>query len=161
MTIASCFIPGTQAVTVPRAISVAVPRVVPLLGRIATAYGVTDTYRRVTTFFNEQFKDKGKDSGSSKDRIQNTPQEVRSYVNGLQKTGCLGKWKSYGKYRASKFIKDCSYKGFKFKKGEFISRDRLHHEIEWFKDVDTHSGAIEPKGGTQYKGPDPTKKLRG
>jgi hypothetical protein len=32
---------------------------VPVLGRIAVAYGAGDAYRRVTTFFNEQFKEKG------------------------------------------------------------------------------------------------------
>jgi hypothetical protein len=64
MTIASCFIPGTQAVTVPRALAVAVPRIVPLLGRVATAYEVEEAYRRVTTFFNENFSG-GKDKGTA------------------------------------------------------------------------------------------------
>jgi hypothetical protein len=73
MTIASCFIPGTQGVTVPRALAVAVPRLVPLLGRIATAYGAEEIYRRVTTFFNEQFKDESKNSSSSSPDRGQTP----------------------------------------------------------------------------------------
>jgi hypothetical protein len=156
------FAPAVALATTP-ALVAATGRLAIPLSRMAQALGITVLYNEIKDAVKKACGggDKGKDSGLSKSRIQNTPQEARSYIEGLQQAGCLGKWKSYGRYRASKFIKDCAYKGFRFKKGEFISRDRLHHEIELFKDVDTHSGAIEPKGGTQYKGPDPTKKLRG
>ena len=33
--------------------------------------------------------------------------------------------------------------GQTFKKGDFISEDRLHNEIEWFRGKDTHKGAID------------------
>jgi hypothetical protein len=136
--------------------------IAPRLEGMAVAFGAGAVagYKKIKAFFSERF-DGDKDSVDSKEHAKSTPQDVRNYVSELQKTGCLGPWKSYGKYRASKFIKDCTYKNFNFKKGEFISKDRLHHEIELFKDEKTHLGAIEPKNGKQYKGPDPTKKLRG
>lgn len=42
-------------------------------------------------------------------------------------------------------------RGRQFRKNEFISEDRLHNEIEYFKNEKTHLGAIEPQNGTLYK----------
>jgi hypothetical protein len=156
MTIASCFIPGTQALTVPRAIAVAVPRMVPVLGRIAVAYGAGDAYRRVTTFFNEQFKEKGEDSGSSKGRIQNTPQEVDRFISTRLTRGICEKWKPIKGRQTYKFTR----KEGKFKKDDWFSHDTLHHELEWFNSKGTHKGAIEPKNGTKYKPADPRKNVK-
>jgi hypothetical protein len=136
-------------------------RLAPYVGRVATAIGVEEIYRRVTNFFSEKASEGNKDSGSSKERIQNSPQEVGNYFQELKKLNVLGKGKrTTDGHWAYEIVKDFSYKGEKFQKGNFISRDRLHHEIEWFKDKNTHLGAIEPKGGTRYKIGDPTRKLR-
>jgi len=46
-----------------------------------------------------------------------------------------------------KFQKKCEYNGIKFKKGQYIERDTMHNEWEWFgKDV-RHKGAIDPITG--------------
>jgi hypothetical protein len=164
MTIASCFIPGTQAVTVPRAISVAVPRLVPLLGRIATAYGAEEIYRRVTTFFSENFsggKDKGK-ANSSSDRIQSTPNDADRYLKGLtDQRGLLSDKKiSLDRREYYEFMKKTTYNGVRFRKGDFISRDTLHHEWEWFRGIKKHRGAINSKTGKLDKDPIPGRILR-
>jgi len=39
------------------------------------------------------------------------------------------------------------YKGIKFKKGDYLSRDELHHEWEWFRGKDTHKGPINSVTG--------------
>jgi hypothetical protein len=52
---------------------------------------------------------------------------------------------------AYEIAKDFTYKGQKFQKGQFISRDRRHGEIEWFKNENFHKGSIEPKHGALYK----------
>jgi hypothetical protein len=127
--------------------------------------GAVAGYDRIRTFFSEMSggdgSKGGKDRGSSKERMQNTPQEVGNYFQELRKLNVLGKGRrTTDGHWAYEIVKDFSYKGERFQKGNFISRDRLHHKIEWFKDKDTHSGAIEPKGGTRYKVGNPTRKLR-
>jgi len=52
------------------------------------------------------------------------------------------------------------YKGIKFKKGDYLSRDELHHEWEWFRGKDTHRGAIDPTTGKFYKGADSGRTLK-
>jgi hypothetical protein len=89
-----------------------------------------------------------------KERIQNTPQEATNYIKELDEMGVLGEAKVTKEgHRAYRFLKDCEFKGHMFKKGDYVSRDKLHHEIELFKNEKTHLGSIEPKGGTLYKGP--------
>ena len=43
--------------------------------------------------------------------------------------------------------KKCEYNGIKFKKGQFLERDTMHHEWEYFQNKDTHLGAIDPVRG--------------
>jgi hypothetical protein len=129
------------------------------LVRAAAAWGATALYKSAKDAVDGLASSRG-ESGPGRDRIQNTPQEVRSYLKGIQETGCLGNWKKYGKYWAAKFNRDCSYKENSFKRGEFLGRDRLHHEAEWFRNESEHLGAIEPKCGTKYKQGDPSKRLR-
>ena len=45
------------------------------------------------------------------------------------------------------FKKECEYSGQTFRKGDYISRDTLHHEWEWFRGVKEHKGAIDPITG--------------
>ena len=53
-----------------------------------------------------------------------------------------------------KFERKCEYMGIKFRKGDYISRDELHHEWEWFGKNKLHKGAVEPIDGGLYKEPD-------
>jgi hypothetical protein len=137
-------------------------RLVPVIGRAAVALGAAEIYEGITSFFKQSFGgDKsGKDSGSS-GRIQNNPQDAWNYMRGLRNLNVLGNGHRSGKYMTHEVTKDCTYKGYQFKKGNIISRDTRHHEIEVFQDPKTHLGAIEPKYGSMYKGPDPMKKLYG
>lgn len=58
------------------------------------------------------------------------------------------------------FMQKCEYKGVQFKSGDYISRDTMHHEWEWFANQKTHKGAIEPITGKLYKAADPKKVLK-
>jgi hypothetical protein len=62
------FLPGTAPVTAP-ALVANCARVAPILGRLATAYGIEEIYRGLTNFF----KKTGGDSGRSGDRGSATP----------------------------------------------------------------------------------------
>jgi hypothetical protein len=146
--------PMTAPATVPALVASAGRLAVPL-SRVATAIGVNEIYQQLQKFFNEKF------GGGDKGRIQNTPQEARGYLQGLKDMNVLGRGHRSGKYMTHEITKDCTYKGYKFKKGNIISRDTRHHEIEVFQDSKTHLGAIEPRGGTMYKGQDLAKKLHG
>jgi hypothetical protein len=105
MTIASCFIPGTQGVTVPRAVAVAVPRVVPLLGRVATAYGAEEIYRRVTTFFNEQsgFSESDDKATTSSDRRDTSGYGEGKFWEKLQSVDSPEMQQKFGGIRKEKF----------------------------------------------------------
>ncbi len=46
-----------------------------------------------------------------------------------------------------KFTQKCTHNDVRFRKGDYISRDTLHHEWEWFRGVKNHRGAIESKYG--------------
>jgi hypothetical protein len=145
--------PGLAPATAP-ALGVACARVAPvLLGRAAVALGVEEILRQSRTLLSEKFGgDKSSKAGSSKGRIENTPQEVRGYFQGLRDMKVLGKGRpTKDRHWAYEILKDCKYKGVQFKKGQFVSRDNKHHEVEWFRDKDYHLGALEPKGGTLYK----------
>ena len=41
--------------------------------------------------------------------------------------------------------------GIKFRKGDYISRDELHHEWEWFSHPKRHEGAIDPVSGRLFE----------
>ena len=45
------------------------------------------------------------------------------------------------------FKKECEYSGQTFRKGDYISRDTLHHEWEFFRGPKNHLGAINSLTG--------------
>jgi hypothetical protein len=142
---------GAAALRIPHPITRAIGA-----GIIAYEVG-SEIYRNITNY-SKGGKDavtkgaRGGGSGPGRVRIQNTPQEVKSYLKGLKEKGVLDSGrKCAGDHYAYKFTRDCEYKGIKFKKDQFVSEDTRHHEIEWFRNKDYHLGSVEPKGGTMYK----------
>jgi hypothetical protein len=147
--------PVSIPATVPAAI-VAAGRLAIPVGRVAKALGATEIYRELTNFFKKIEGDKsGKDSGASKDRIQSTKQDADKYINGLtdQKGVIQYKGRTQDGYEYYEFMNKCNYNGVRFRKGDYISRDTLHHEWEWFSRVKQHKGAIESVTGKLRKNP--------
>ena len=87
-------------------------------------------------------------SSSPAPRIQVTRTDADKYLQGLKDKGVLSK-KGVTKdgYDFFKIEKDCEHGCIHFKKGDYISRDRLHHEWEYFSNPRTHKGAIDPITG--------------
>jgi hypothetical protein len=140
---------GVMAYQGVRAAVAIVPKLRPIA--VAVGAGAVAGYERVTTFFNENFsggKDKGK-ADSSGDRTQSTPNDADRYLQGLtDQKGLLSDKKiSLDRREYYEFMKKTTYNGVRFRKGDFISRDTLHHEWEWFRGKDYHKEAIESKGG--------------
>lgn len=140
-------------------------RVLPVLAGAATAVAAADAYQKAVLFFkgagsNGGEKPEPEKGPSAGERVRNSPMEVRNYIKGLRDIRALDRSRRYGKYITYRIRAACRYKGYEFKEGTIISKDTLHNEIEVFKDEFTHLGAIEPKGGTLYKGPDATRALR-
>ena len=108
-------------------------------------------------------KKAGKNTGLNKaPRIQNTKQEVMDYIKGLteQKNLILNRGKTNDGYHYYEIMRKFVYKGREFKKGEYISRDTRHHEIEHFRDKDYHYGALDPvKGNLKPGSRKPERKL--
>jgi hypothetical protein len=94
-------------------------------------------------------KSSGLGSGPGRGRVQSTPQDADRYLAGLQKQkGLLSKKKiSLDEREYYEFMEKTTYNGVKFKKGDLISRDTLHHEWEWFRGKNTHKGAISSTTG--------------
>ncbi len=91
---------------------------------------------------------KGKAKGGFKSqtgRIINTAADADKYLNGL--LGNKGVLRNCGKtldgHHYYAVMQKIEYCGEKFKPGDYISRDTLHHEIEWFRGKDNHRGAID------------------
>ena len=81
-------------------------------------------------------------------RIQNTKEQVDDYINGLlDKKVLINRGKTKDGYHYYEFVKKAEYKGQKFKRGHYISRDVKHHEVEWFRNKDYHEGAMDPVTG--------------
>ena len=117
--------------------------VVPKLGQLITTLGSVELARQFQILYK-----KNSDGNSIKPRVQATRTDADKYLNGLKNQGVLGK-KGVTKdgYDFFKFIRNCEYKGIKFKKGEYISRDKLHNEWEHFTNPKKHTGAIDPLTG--------------
>ena len=102
--------------------------------------------------FSKKIKNTG-NGGLSATRIRSTEQDVERYLEGLltkkfgNKNLLSKKMTTRDGYEYYKFNRKCEYNGIKFKKGDFISRDNLHNELEWFKGVKDHKGAIDPITG--------------
>ncbi len=90
-----------------------------------------------------------------KTRVINTPHHVDAYLqelSNLDKNPILrpcGKTKDG--YEYFEFLQKCEYRGIKFKKGDYLSKDELHHELEWFRGEKIHKGVIDPNSGIKYK----------
>ena len=87
-------------------------------------------------------------------RIAATQADADKYLAGItSQKGVLGnKCLTVDKrYEYFEFKKNCEYMGIKFKKGDFISRDNLHHEWEWFRGAKDHRGPIDPLTGIADK----------
>ena len=133
------------------------------------AYKLSDRagklYRKAEDFFKKKANaglKKGTDSNALKPRIQNTPQEVMDYIKGLtdKKGYILNRCKTKDGYHYYEVMKKFEYKGIKFQKGEYISRDTRHHEIEYFRNKNTHIGALDPvTGKLKPKSRKPERKL--
>ena len=146
-----------------RAYAVAKTVVVPRLGQIATAMGVSELYRQYINFSKKHTNGGLKNSlgESAKPRVQATRTDADKYLQGLKDKGVLGqKGITKDGHEYYQFIKKCEYKGVRFKKGEYISRDTRHHEWEYFMNPKRHNGAIDPIKGDVYKHPDARKSLK-
>ena len=84
-------------------------------------------------------------------RIAATRADADKYLKGLQDMKALGQKQIARDGREYyEFVDKCEYRGIKFKKGQFIERDTAHHEWEYFRDKDTHLGALDPIKGEYY-----------
>ena len=118
--------------------------VVPKLAQVATAIGATTAYQKYSTFLSKKAGGSEPSKAGGSDRIQATRTDADKYLQGLKDKGVLSN-KRLTKDRREyyEFTEKCEYQGSRFKKGEFIERDTQHHEWEYFKDKDTHKGAID------------------
>ena len=86
--------------------------------------------------------------GSEKQRVTAVKQDADNYIDGIKEKGVLSDKKIARDGREYFEIKKkFEYMGIKFKKGQFLERDTQHHEWEYFRDKDTHLGAIDPLTG--------------
>jgi hypothetical protein len=139
------FQPQTALATAP-ALAAAAGRLAIPVGKLATTLGVAEIYKQLTNFFKKGLG--GDKSGTSKERIQSTPQDADRYINGLKEKGALGeKQVSLDGREYYEVTQKINHNGVKFRKGDYISRDTLHHEWEWFRGVKTHRGPINSKTG--------------
>ena len=103
---------------------------------------------------------KGNGSGAAQQRTEATSADADRYFEGLDSKKVLGKKiRTRDGHDCWKVEKKCEYMGIKFKKGDYISRDTLHHEFEWFRGVNTHKGAINVLTGEKYKEGKPSRVL--
>ena len=74
--------------------------------------------------------------------------DADNYLQGLKSKGVLsnkGITKDGREYY--EFTQKCEHMGVQFRKGDLISRDKLHHEWELFRGISDHQGAIDPITG--------------
>jgi hypothetical protein len=156
-----CLFPEMVPATAP-ALVASCTKLASLMGRVATGMGIEVLYKQINTFLKKTFNEDKAKTSTSGDRIQNTPQDADKYLSGLQsQKGLLGKKQiSTDGREYYEFMQKTEYKGVRFRKGDYISRDQLHHEIEWFRGAKMHRGAIDPKTGELYKGGEPSRILK-
>ena len=88
-----------------------------------------------------------KDAGKTP-RNASTRQDADNYINEILKKNVLSDKKIAKDGREYFEIKHkFEYMGIKFKKGQFLERDTMHNEWEYFQNKDTHLGAINPLNG--------------
>ncbi len=114
-------------------------------GTVAAGLGLEAQrlYKKADNFF------KKKASENTRLRIQNTKGEADGYIKGLtdQKGWVLNRGKTKDDHHYYEVMKKFTYKGTEFKRGDYISRDTMHHEIEWFRGKNVHKGALDPVTG--------------
>lgn len=139
--------------------AIALRRVHPAVAIAVAGYEVADIICENLINYAKGSKDavgKGKSSGTGRgrtapkqERIRSTPQDADRYVQGLQDKGVLSrKMQTKDGYDYFEVTQNCEHMGVRFRKGEFISRDKLHNEWELFSRMNKHKGAIESKTGT-------------
>ena len=100
----------------------------------------------------------GRNNGN---RIQAVRADADNYLRGLKDRRVLSnKGVTRDGHEYYKFEERCEYMGVKFRKGDYISRDELHHEWELFRGPTNHRGAISPITGRLYKEADPSRILK-
>ena len=124
--------------------------IVPKLGKLITTLGSVELARQFQILYKKTSDDglkKGTESNAP--RVQNTKGEADEYIKGLtdQKGWVLNRGNTKDGYHYYEVMKKFEYKGITFKRGQYISRDTKHHEIEWFRNKNEHLGAIDPVTG--------------
>ena len=140
----------------------AVVAIAPKMVKLITTLGSVELARKFQILYKKNSGDGlKKRTESNAPRIQATRGDADKYLSELKNQGVLGK-KGVTKdgHEYYQFVKKCEYKGIKFKKGEYISRDTQHHEWEYFRNPKDHRGAIDPIKGDIYKDPVPGRPLR-
>ena len=149
------FIPALPA-KIPAGLRVAYATFKSKVPQIANAYSTKPEFvQNIVNFFKKKANDGlKKETESNAPRIQNTPQEVMDYIKGLtdKKGYILNRGNTKDGYHYYEVMKKFTYKGRDFRKGEYISRDTRHHEIEHFRDKDYHYGALDPVKGNLKPG---------
>jgi hypothetical protein len=155
---------------VTEALEAAVPVVVGVEGGAATAIGATVAGvgalppEDINLAFDRKADGKsatseakifGKAAELRKERIANTPHELDSFVQKKINDGVCVKDRIIGGEQIYKFIK----KDGNFNKGDLLTKDGLHQEVEWWNSTGNHKGAINPKSGSKYKPADSKKHL--
>ena len=91
---------------------------------------------------------KGNGSCAAQQRTVADRKDADNYIDKLIDKGVLSEKKiAKDKREYFEFRKKCEYMGIKFKKGQYLERDTMHHEWEYFRDKNTHLGAIDPLTG--------------
>lgn len=86
--------------------------------------------------------------GNEKQRVTAVKQDADNYINGIREKGVLSKkGRTLDGFDYFKVEKKCEYMGQKLRKGDYLSRDTLHHEWELFRGPKNHQGAIDPLTG--------------
>jgi len=122
--------------------------VVPKLAQVATAIGATATYQKYSTFLSKKAGGSEPSKAGGSDRIQATRTDADKYLQGLKDKGVLSnKGVTKDGHDFFKIEQKCEYNGIQFRKGDYISRDELHHEWELFRGATDHRGAINSLSG--------------
>ena len=99
------------------------------------------------------FKKTAQKTERIKTRVASTKIDLDRYVDGFleNKGALLNRGKTLDGHQYYEVMKKTEYMGQTFKKGDYISLDTLHYEVEWFSNPKTHKGAINVLTGEKYK----------
>jgi hypothetical protein len=92
-------------------------------------------------------------------RVVNTPKDCDKYIGTKVSSGICDRTST--RFHGQTLYKVTKNDGI-LKKGDYIYKDKTHHEIELMKsDMKTHRGAIDPKTGKIYKEGVPGRNIKG